>query len=36
MRAAARETVVSKYDLRLCLTQQVQLIERVLRGDPPA
>jgi len=32
MRANARETVVSRYELRNCLTDQVRMIERVLRG----
>ena len=32
LRTAARETVVSRYELRDCLAAQVRLIERVLRG----
>lgn len=32
LRAAARETVVARYDLRACLAAQVRLFERVLRG----
>ena len=36
MRAAARETVVSGYDLRHCLAAQVRLIEQVLRGEAQA
>ncbi|MBC2667987.1 glycosyltransferase [Novosphingobium piscinae] len=32
LRAAARATVVERYDLRLCLAHQVQLIQRVLYG----
>lgn len=32
LRAAARETVVTRYELRTCLAEQVRLIERVLRG----
>lgn len=32
LRANARETVVSRYDLRNCLADQVRMIERVLRG----
>jgi glycosyltransferase involved in cell wall biosynthesis len=34
LRAAARASVQQGYDLRDCLIRQVQLIERVLRGDP--
>ena len=33
LRAAARQTIVERYDLRHCLTRQVQMIERVLRGQ---
>ncbi len=32
LRQAARETVVSRYDLRQCLVDQARLIERVLAG----
>lgn len=32
LRAAARDTVVTRYELRDCLAAQVRLIERVLRG----
>ena len=32
LRAAARETVVSRYELRTCLAAQVRLFESVLRG----
>ncbi len=32
LRAAARQTVVERYELRLCLAAQARLIERVLKG----
>ena len=32
LRAAARQTVVDSYDLRQCLTRQIQMIERVLQS----
>jgi len=32
LRRAARETVVSRYDLRQCLVAQARLIERVLQA----
>lgn len=33
MRTAARQTIVEMYDLRQCLTRQVQMLERVLLGE---